>query len=403
MKRTTAIITTAIVALGLAACGSGPAPSPTVPPPSVTPSVQPTSSAATTSSPTPSAVPTASPTPTPLPPLLVLSNSADVKVVNALGVEQWGLTAAAMEQMTGETAQQVLTQGQNVSPQVAGPNILLVDTPSAYGPGGAVTDIVVLSRTGTTLGNWAEPLGSNTEALITSPDGTDWAWNVYSGMSAAGREYGQVDVSGLGKPVRTLFHWEAPLGFTDTAPGWTTLGIIMVRIPSNTRCSAYTGTGTAAFVINPSTGALSGLLTGGEQLLNADARDTVGWLNSDEHAVVINGVTYTESASLVAGAFVYDLEPQLAISPDDDYVAVNRVSQNDTCNGSTPVSSIELVDVPEHSHIDLPNLSILGWWSDNELVALTANQSIWLYTVQGKAVSEISANPNWGSCGVLTG
>ena len=333
----------------------------------------------------------------------MLSNSADVKVVNALGVEQWGLTAAAMEQMTGETAQQVLTQGQNVSPQVAGPNILLVDTPSAYGPGGAVTDIVVLSRTGTTLGSWAEPPGSNTEALITSPDGTDWAWNVYSGMSAAGREYGQVDVSGLGKPVRTLFHWEAPLGFTDTAPDWTTLGIIMVRIPSNTRCSAYTGTGTAAFVINPSTGALSGLLTGGEQLLNADARDTVGWLNSDEHAVVINGVTYTESASLVAGAFVYDLEPQLAISPDDDCVAVNRVSQNDTCNGSTPVSSIELVDVPEHSHINLPNLSILGWWSDNELVALTANQSIWLYTVQGKAVSEISANPNWGSCGVLTG
>lgn len=77
--------------------------------------------------------------------------------------------------------------------------------------------------------------------------------------------------------------------------------------------------------------------------------------------------------------------------------------KNDTCNGSTPVSSIELVDVPEHSHINLPNLSILGWWSDNELVALTANQSIWLYTVQGKAVSEISANPNWGSCGVLTG
>lgn len=257
----------------------------------------------------------------------MLSNSADVKVVNALGVEQWGLTAAAMEQMTGETAQQVLTQGQNVSPQVAGPNILLVDTPSAYGPGGAVTDIVVLSRTGTTLGSWAEPPGSNTEALITSPDGTDWAWNVYSGMSAAGREYGQVDVSGLGKPVRTLFHWEAPLGFTDTAPDWTTLGIIMVRIPSNTRCSAYTGTGTAAFVINPSTGALSGLLTGGEQLLNADARDTVGWLNSDEHAVVINGVTYTESASLVAGAFVYDLEPQLAISPDDDCVAVNRVNE----------------------------------------------------------------------------
>ena len=57
-------------------------------------------------------MPPASPTPTPLPPLLVLSNSADVKVVNALGVEQWGLTAAAMEQMTGETAQQVLTQGQ---------------------------------------------------------------------------------------------------------------------------------------------------------------------------------------------------------------------------------------------------------------------------------------------------
>jgi hypothetical protein len=339
-----------------------------------------------------------------VPPLLVLSNGIDMKVVNAQGVEQWGLTAAAMEQMTGETAQQVATQGQNVNAQAAGPNVLLVDTPTAFGPGGAVTDIMVLSRTGKKVGTWTGKLGDNTEALITSPDGTEWAWNVYTGINAAGRQYGQIDVSGLGKPVRTLFHWEAPLGTVDTAPAWTDLGIIVVRYPDAIQ-GVPAANEPAAFVLNPSTGALGNLLSGGEQFLDAGVGDTVGWLNSDQHSVIINGVTYTESQSLVAGAFVYDLNPQVVISPDGVHVAVNRVSQNDTTNGKTPVSSIELVDVSDQSHIDLPNLGVLGWWGDDELVALAANQSIWLYTVQGTAVSEISANPTWGTwgVGVLTG
>ncbi len=334
--------------------------------------------------------------------LMLNNETGDMKVVNSQGVKQWGLSAAEMEQMSGETPQQVTTQGQNVSPLAFGPEVLLENTPSVF-TGIPRTELVVLSRTGKPIGTWAEPLGGNVEQLITSPDGTEWAWNVYSGMDKTGREYGQVNVSGLGEPVRTLFHWVAPVGFSDAAPAWTSAGIILVRIPSNTSCSPYTGAGSAAFIINPTTGALSNLFSGNEQYLDADSQDTIGWLSDDGHSVVINGVVYSESKSLVAGAFLYNGEPQVAISPDGDYVAVNRVNQNDICNGATPKDSIEMVTVPHQSHIDLPNLSVLGSWNDNEFVALASNQSIWLYTVQGQAVSEISADPAWGFSGVISG
>jgi len=386
------------LSLLLAAC-AGPAPTPS---PSTS---TPTLSAAPTLTPTPSAAPTVIPTPLPEPPLALLSNSGtgDMKVVNSQGVEQWGLTAAEMEQMSGETAQQVATQGQNVSPQVAGPDVLLENTPSVY-TGIPMTELVVLSRAGKPMGTWAEPLGGNTEQLITSPNGTEWAWNVYSGMDKTGRQYGEVNISGLGKPVRTLFHWVAPVGFVDAAPAWTSAGIILVRIPpSYTSCSPYTGTGAAAFILNPTTGALTNLFSGIEQYLDADSQDTVAWEGDDEHWVVINGVIYSEFPSLVAGAFVWNGEPQVAISPDGDHVAVNRVSDNDTCNGATPEASIEMVSVPDQSHIDLPNLSVLGWWNDNEFAALTSNQGVWLYTMQGQPVSEISADPAWSFSGIISG
>jgi hypothetical protein len=382
----------------VAAC-AGPAPTPS---PSTS---TPTPSAAPTVTPIPSATPTVITTPLPGPSLALLSNSGtgDMKVVNSQGVEQWGLTAAEMEQMSGETAQQVATQGQNVSPMVAGPDVLLENTPSAS-TGIPTTEIVVLSRTGKAIGTWAEPLGGNTEQLITSPNGTEWAWNVYSGMDKTGRQYGEVNISGLGKTVRTLFHWVAPVGFVDAAPAWTSAGIILDRVLSTTAtCPPYTGTGAAAFILNPTTGALTNLISGIEQYLDADSHDTVAWEGDDEHWVVINGVIYSEFPSLVAGAFVFNGEPQVAISPDGDHVAVNRVSDNDTCNGSTPEVSIEMVSVPDQSHIDLPNLSVLGWWNDNEFVALASNQTAWLDTVQGQGVSEISADPAWSFSGVVSG
>jgi hypothetical protein len=104
---------------------------------------------------------------------------------------------------------------------------------------------------------------------------------------------------------------------------------------------------------------------------------------------------------LVAGAFIYNGLAQVGISRDGDHVAVNRVSQNDNCNGATPKASIEMVNVPDQSHIDLSNLSFLGWWNDNEFVALTSNQSVWLYTAHGQAVSEISADPAWSFWGII--
>jgi hypothetical protein len=381
------------LSLLLAAC-AGPAPTPS-------PSA---------SAPAPSAAPTVIPTPLPEPPLALLVNNApgemtgEMKVVNSQGVEQWGLSAAEMEQMTGETAQQLITQGPNVSPQADGPNVLLNNTPAPPDKGVAVTELLVLSRTGKRIGTWAEPLGGNHGSLITSPSGTEWTWNVFSGMDKSGRQYGQVDISGLGEPVRTLFHWVAPVGFTDVPIAWTSAGITLQRIRSNTSCSPYTGAGTAAFMINPTTGALSDLFSsGGEQYLDIENQDTVAWLSDDEYSVVINGVIYSESGSLVAGAFVYNGLAQVGVSPASDHVAVNRVSQNDNCNGATPEASIEMVTVPDQSHIDLPNLSFVTWWNDREFVALTSNQSVWLYTVQGKAVSEISADPAWSFWGIIGG
>jgi hypothetical protein len=176
-----------------------------------------------------------------------------------------------------------------------------------------------------------------------------------------------------------------------------------VRFASNGICSPYTGTGTAAFILNPTTGALSTLFSGNQQYLDADSQDNIAWLSDDEYSVVINGVIYSGSESLVAGAFISNGQAQVGISPACDRVAVNRVSQNDNCNGSTPMASIEMVTVPDQSHIDLPNLSFLAWWNDNEFLAIASNQSVWLYTVQGQAVSEITADPAWAFWGLISG
>jgi hypothetical protein len=62
-----------------------------------------------------------------------------------------------------------------------------------------------------------------------------------------------------------------------------------------------------------------------------------------------------------------------------------------------------MVTVPNQSHVDLPDLSAIGWWNDNEFVALTPNHTVWLYTVQGQAVSEISADPAWTFWGLISG
>ncbi len=68
-----------------------------------------------------------------------------------------------------------------------------------------------------------------------------------------------------------------------------------------------------------------------------------------------------------------------------------------------PTPSATTAPTPTATPTATPTLSVMGWWNDNELVALASNQSVWLSTVQGQAVSEISADPAWTFSGVISG
>jgi hypothetical protein len=63
-----------------------------------------------------------------------------------------------------------------------------------------------------------------------------------------------------------------------------------------------------------------------------------------------------------------------------------------------------MVTVANQSHVDLQNLTADGWWDDDQFIANNLSGSTGIYTLQGKAVSEIcSASSGWGFSGVLTG
>src|ERR1019366_9035943 len=157
------------LAVLLAACGAGATPRPPSPSPA-TPTPSPTSNPTT---PTPTLVPTPSPTavPTPAaePPLAVLSQGQELKVINGQGVEQWGLTTPQMEQIFGVSAQQIFN---GVTAEEAGPNLVLF-----YNATSTLTSVAVLSHTGTVIGTASLPSPSN-GFYVSSPDGTQWAWSV---------------------------------------------------------------------------------------------------------------------------------------------------------------------------------------------------------------------------------
>lgn len=373
MKRPT-IIGAAIAALGLAACGS-----------TATPTARP-------ATPTPTVAPTTAPstTPAPLQPLALLSNSVNtnMEVVSAQGVVQWGLTAAQQEQMVGETAQDVLTHGQDVGPQTAGPNIL-----EFYSPGWNPTVpsvVVVLDRTGKIIGRGTAPTGA---AIVGSPNGTEWASNVDHGDNAQGQAYGTVEVSGIGEATRTIFNWVAPKGFTEGLTAWTDAGLILLRAGFGTGCNPAYAPGSASFIINPETGAISNLFSGNQEYVADDNGVQVAALLNDAHSAVINGVAYPESQLLVIGA---------TISPDGAHVAVNRASQFAGCSGTPSNESMAVVSLAGKTHIDVANLNAASWWNDSDLVATATNQSAWLYTAQGQPVTKIAAAP-WTFSGVLPG
>jgi hypothetical protein len=403
------LIGTVPLALLLAACGTTAATT------AHSSSPTPTPTATTILVPTPS--PTAVPTPAPEPPLAVFfggpgSQQGGLEVVNGQGVEQWGLTNAQEGQLFGLTAKQA--SNYNLAPQMGGSNLFFFYQATTTSP----NKVAVVSRTGELLGIGTAPAlpsplydPSYTWSFVVSPTGTEWAWPVDQTPNAAGEHHGVVEIGGLGEANRILYRWVAPVGFTETMVGWTDTGIIMQRTEDE-YCGGGNDTAADAwFAINPSTPKLTELFTGNERFLGASTADTVAGLINDPHTVLINGVKYSESKSVLAGA---------SISPDGAHVGVLRVSFNPCGGGAIPKDSIDIVNVANHTHVDLPNLQLQSWWGNNEIVAVSdtpadnpapttpvpdgyGSASLWIYTLQGMKVSQIlPANTQWGYQGELS-
>ncbi len=311
-----------------------------------------------------------------------------MEVVNGQGVEQWRLTNAQEGQFFGLTAQQANSPDFEVNAKEGGTDLFLFYQKLNT----TITKVAVVSRTGKLLGMVTLP-SLPYYAFVVSPTGAEWAWSLDQTPTLETKHYGVVQVGGLGEANRTVYHWVAPVGFYEQMAGWTNSGIIMQRYE-------YGGCGifdpaAAWFTINPSTGDLTELFTGNDQFLGASSGVTVAALINDAHAVLINGVDYSESKSTIVGAI---------ISPDGANVAVSRISDYGGCAGYTPKNTVEMVTLANQSHVDLQNLTAVGWWGDDQFIANTLSGNTWLYTLQGKTVSEIcAASSPWTFAGVLTG
>ena len=388
------LIATVPLALLLAACGAATSPA-TTPTPTAraTPTVIPTASA------------TAVPTPVAEPALAVLSDAGvyteysagNLKVVNGQGVEQWSMTNATMLKLFGLSAQDAKTPNFTIGSVVAGSYIYLFNTLYEATSG----KVAVLSRTGTVLGVAATPPGPNGNGfrMVYSPIRPEWAWLVDESPANAGvtyRRHGIINVGGLGEPNRTAYRWLAPADNVETLEGWTNTGIIVHREQYlGVDCNIFYQPGSAWFALNPDTGTLTQLADGNKvALLAASSHDIVAASLSDAHAVLINGVAYTESKSQVTNAF---------ISPDGAYVAVDRYSQT-RCdlNAQGGKNTVELVNVAGKTHIDLQNLNAFAWLSSTEFVANPPDGSTWLYSLTGKPITDICpVNSIWTYTGSL--
>lgn len=395
------------LALLLTACAAGtpsgsPSPSTPTPSPSATPATTPSSTPTLVPTPSPTAVPTLAPEP----PLAVLSDSSgNVKVVNGQGVEQWSLTTAAMLKIFGLSAQEANTPNFYIGKVVAGSYIYLFNTLYEATAG----KVAVLSRTGALLGiatTPPDPAGNNGVTMVFSPGSPEWAWLVdqspanqinNSGPGDTYRHHGVIIMGGLNEPNRTVYHWLAPAGNVENLDSWTTAGLIIHREQyTGVDCNIFYQPGSAWFALNPHTGTLTQLADGNRvALLDAISNGNVSAFLSDAHAVLINGVTYTESKSQVTFAF---------ISPDGSYIAVDRYSQT-RCdlNDEGGKNTVELVSVASKTHVDLQNLSVVAWLGNTEFVANPPDGSTWLYTLAGKPIADICPFGSiWSYTGALS-
>ncbi len=242
-----------------------------------------------------------------------------------------------------------------------------------------LTKVAVISHAGTLIGTASIPdYNVNGGFYISSPDGIQWAWSVdqspanqlYNlGPGTTYRHHGVVEVTGLGESVHTVYQWLAPAGFTEELLGWYSTGIILHRF-EYWQCGPdgdhpFGDSGAAWFALNPSTGNLTELFTGNQQYLLTDNGVTVTALLNDPHAVLINGMMYSENKSSID---FYGYGQPADISPDGAYVAISRANPINPCDDyslPTPILSVELVTEPEHSHIDIPNMAADGWWGEH--------------------------------------
>jgi hypothetical protein len=152
--------------------------------------------------------------------------------------------------------------------------------------------------------------------------------------------------------------------------------------------------GGAWFAINPSTNTLTELFSGNNDFQDASSGVTVATPIDAPHIVLINGVGYSESKSVVAFA---------NISPDGAHVAIFRESFDPCGGGAIPTTSIEMVTVANESHIDLSTLYFESWFGDSDVFAANSSGATWLYTLDGKPI--IQMNPvasAWQILGVLS-
>jgi hypothetical protein len=386
----TVFLAATITALGLTACAAS---APTHPTSSTNSTPIPTFTPAATATPTLAPTPTAVPTPAPEPPLALFfqqdSTPQDqaIEVVNGQGVEQWGLTSAQMGQYFGLTAEQSnQLDASELTYEVGGSHLLFF-----YLASPTLVKVVVVSRTGQVLGRGTAP-GLAYWGLVVSPDGTSWAWSDDQTPNATGRHHGVIEVGGLSEANRIVYSWVAPVGYTESLAAWTNTGIIMDRTQGPGPCGSNLTT--AWFVINPTTGKLSDLFTGNDQFLDASSGVATAGLLNDAHAVLVNGVIYSETKSLPWAA---------SISPDGTHVAIARVANTSACSPSeTAKETTEMVTVASRTHTDL-NLNFVSWWNNTEILANGPGLSFGLYTLQGQAVSEIlPVNTPWLFAAVLS-
>ncbi|HEX4756109.1 MAG TPA: hypothetical protein VH661_10235 [Candidatus Dormibacteraeota bacterium] len=323
------------------------------------PAVTPTARASATPT------PTAAPTPQPLPPLAIIQVGTALVAADAGGAVQWNLTQADMDTLLSAAAQ---TQ---VTARVAGPTVTL----STVTPGSGGGRVVVIDGTGTSIGAGSFTRGF--EAPFASPTGREWAWSVDdtpSSASPSARHHGRILVAGIATAEHSIYGWVAPSGFRETVANWTDAGIVMERSAVG-GCGVGYHNDNASFLLDPVTGTLKDLFSGGDHYGDVRHHVTAGFARSSS-TVLVNGTTYDEHGTVANAVYV---------SPDGARVGVQRYFLGGCVGGpATQRLGTELIEVSSGAHTDIAGCGITGWFDAARFVCTAlGDQTQHLETLTG--------------------